>query len=88
MEIHYHHIQSDSSVYDTGYDTKGFPKKIITSQMVNDHNCKSTLRILPVQKLSIGLNNSIVEMSKSVPRKTTQVFSHILFSLVPVFIWL
>ena len=60
----------------------------ITSQMVNDHNCKSTLRISPVQKLSIGLNNSIVEMSKSVPLKTTQVFSHILFSMVWVFIWL
>ena len=63
-------------------------QRIIPSQMVNDYNCKSTLRISPVQKLSIGLNNSIVEMSKSVPLKTTQVFSHILFSLVSVFIWL
>ena len=61
----YHHIQSDGSVYDTGYDTKGFPKKIIPSQMVNDHNCKSTWRISPVQKFSIGLKNSIVEMSKN-----------------------
>ena len=63
-------------------------QRIIPSQMVNDYNCKSTVRISPVQKLFIGVNNSIVEMSKSVPLKTTQVFSHILFSLVSVFIWL